>query len=166
MKTLIARHRAAASILALIAIILFYVLPGETGGSWGDGAATTVDVLMILVALAAGWAVVTSPYLPIVYREAPLKRAVTGISNLDERELALRDRANGMTYYVFGTLNLIALVALGVLLERGAIVLQGRTLLEMVVPYACFAFALPVVMLEWFEPSSLWAQPIEEEEGA
>src|SRR3712207_1626405 len=99
MRNLIARHRAAIGIAALIALGLFYALPEETGNVWGDVAMATIDVLLWLVVIGGAYAMFTSPYMSILYREAPLKRAATGVSELDERELALRDRANGMTYY-------------------------------------------------------------------
>ena len=165
MKNLIARHRAATGILALVAIVLFHALPEETGNAWGDVAMATLD-LLLLVAIAGGWALLTSPYMSILHREAPLKRAITGVSELDERELALRDRANGMTYYLFATVHLVALVGLGLLLKYEAVVLEGEVLLDLMLPYAYFAIGLPVIMLEWFEPSSLWALPVEDEEEA
>ncbi|QAY77784.1 hypothetical protein [Sphingosinicella sp. BN140058] len=163
MTDVIARHRAAAILLALAALTALVVVPDRTAPAWGEGAGIAVNLLLILVALAGASALLTSPYLSILYREAPLKRAITGESELDEREVALRDRAAGMTYYLFATVNLVGLAAVGLLLKAGAIVLDGDLLLRWMPPYAAFAFALPVLTLEWFEPSSLWARSVEED---
>jgi hypothetical protein len=164
MRTLIARHRAATGIVAFAAIALFYTLPEETGDPWGDVAMATLDVLLLGLVILGAWAMFTSPYMSILHREAPLKRAMTGVSELDERELALRDRAAGMTYYLFATFNLLAVIVLGLLLKYDAIVLEGDVLLDVMLPYAYFCLFLPVLMLEWFEPSSLWVVPVAEEE--
>jgi hypothetical protein len=163
MKTLIARHRAEVGILALIAVILLHALPEDTADRWGDVAMATLDLLLILVAIAGAWAVLTSPYMSILYREAPLKRAMTGVSDLDERELALRDRANGMTYYLFAAINMLALMIAAALLQLGWIELEGEVLRDVMLPYAYFAIGLPVLVLEWFEPSSLWAAGVDDE---
>jgi hypothetical protein len=166
MRNLIARHRAAIGIVALVAIVLFYALPEETGDPWGDVAMATLDVLLLLLVILGAWALFKSPYMSILHREAPLKRAMTGDTELDEREAALRDRAAGMTYYLFASVNLLAIIALGLLLKYEAIELRGNVLLEVMLPYAYFSLLLPVGMLEWFEPSSLWVVPVDEEEEA
>jgi hypothetical protein len=166
MTKLIARHRAAAGICAFVALILFHALPEETGDKWGDVVIATFDVLTILVVIAGGWALLSSPYFEILHRESPLKRAVTGGTDLDERELALRDRASGLTYYLFVLLNMIVIGGAALATNRHWIVLDADTLMRAFIPYAYLGLALPVLTLEWFEPSSLWAAPIEEEEEA
>ncbi|TFI57965.1 hypothetical protein E2493_12270 [Sphingomonas parva] len=166
MTRMIARHRAAAGILALLALVLFYTLPEETGDAWGDVAMATLDVLMLLVVIAGGWALFTSPYFNILHRESPLRRAATGITDLDERELALRDRASGLTYNLFVVLNMIAIGALALAIEQAWVVLDGDMLMKAFIPYSYVSLFLPVLTLEWFEPSSLWATPIDDEEEA
>jgi hypothetical protein len=164
MTRLVARHRAAAGIFALVAILLLCSLP-EAPGSAGSGiAAIALDVLLVVIAAVGGGAILTSPYHAILYRESPLRRAVSGVSELDERELALRDRASGLTYCLFVLFNMILICAAAFAADRGWIVLDASTLLRALIPYACLASALPVLTLEWFEPSSLWAEPIEEED--
>jgi hypothetical protein len=166
MSNLIGRHRAAAGIAAFAALIFFYVLPEETGDAWGDVAMASLDVLLILVTIAGAWALLSSPYFRILHRESPLRRAVTGTTDLDERELALRDRASGLTYYLFVLFNMVAICVAALALDQDWIALDGATLMRAFIPYAYFALALPVLTLEWFEPSALWAAPIEEEEDA
>ena len=126
----------------------------------------TASVLMLIVVFAGGWALFTSPYFGILHRESPLRRAVTGVTELDERELALRDRASGLTYYLFVLLNMVAIGVTALAVDQQWILLDGDTLMKAFIPYSYFATALPVLTLEWFEPSSLWAAPIDEEEEA
>ena len=166
MRNLIARHRAAAGISAFVALILFHVLPEDTGDERGDVAMASLDVLLILAAIAGAWALLTSPYFAILHRESPLRRAVTGTTELDERELALRDRASGLTYYLFVVINMLLVCAAALAIDRGWIVPSGDALMRAFIPYAYFALALPVLTLEWFEPSGLWAAPVDEEEEA
>ena len=87
-----------------------------------------------------------------------------GETELDERELALRDRANGLAYILFAAANMVALSFALPLVRLDRIVLSADTLMAAMIPYAAFAFALPVILVEWFEPSGERAPPMEEDE--
>jgi hypothetical protein len=164
MKSFIASHRAGLGVAALIALPLYLWLPEDTGDAWGDVAMAVTDVAMIAIVILGGYALFTSPYLGILYREAPLRRATTGVTDLDERELALRDRAAGLTYNLFAAANVTLLFGTAIALRMGLFTLDGRMLTEAVIPYAFFSTTLPVLMLEWFEPSLWYVQPALEEE--
>jgi hypothetical protein len=162
MKLVLTRHRAAFGIIAVLAVTLFFALPR----GW---PASDAGYFAIRGPLAALWfagliAIAGSPYWKIIYREAPLRRAVTGVTDLDERELALRDRAGGLTYYLFFAVNLMLLVGAGIAADAGLVTLERTGLIGAAMPYAFFGVTLPVIMLEWFEPSHLWSEPDEEEE--
>ena len=164
MNALFRHHRPAWGLAGLAAFTALLVLPDAP--SLSEPAVLAIQ--SVLGALFIGGTLVlhASPYTRIVYGEAPLKRAMTGVSDLDERELALRDRANGLTYNLFVTVTLLLIMAAVVALDAEWLTIDGRFLLGAFFPYALFAFDLPVLMLEWFEPSHLWAQPIELEEDA
>ena len=165
MKIFIASHRAGLGVAALAALPFYFLLPDNTGDAWGDVATAVGRVIAILIAVLGGYALYSSPYMGVLYREAPLRRATTGVTDLDERELALRDRAAGLTYNLFATANLILLFGTAIGLRTGGLTLSGEMLTEAVLPYAFFASTLPVLMLEWFEPSSwLAADAIEDDE--
>ena len=164
MKSFIASHRAGLGVAALIALPFYFWLPEDTGNAWGDVAMAVLDVVMIGIIGLGGYALYASPYFGILYREAPLRRATTGVTDLDERELALRDRAAGLTYYLFAAANITLLFGTAVALRIGSVTLDGQMLTEALIPYAFFSTTLPVLMLEWFEPSIWYVQPALEEE--
>ena len=165
MKNLIARHRAALGIAAFVAALVFYTLPDVGGDPRVDAALIGLQLLAGAIVAAGAWALLSSPYWAILYRESPLRRARTGASDLDERELALRDRASGLTYYFFVTLNMVLIAAAAVAVGRGWIALDGETLMTAVIPYSWLGLVLPVLMLEYFEPSGDRPAPLEEEEA-
>jgi hypothetical protein len=147
MTTLISRHRAVlglAGVAALAGLFFSLAFPATT---------TAIELLLLAVAILGLYAIVGSPYWSIVYRESPLKRAMTGVSDLDERELALRDRAAGLTYFLFTTINVVALALCWILVGLDKIDLRAPVLQAAIFPYAWFAVTLPVLMMEWFEPS-------------
>jgi hypothetical protein len=161
MKDWIAGHRALLGLLGLAALIGLF-------GSLALAATSAIaEVALLLVALAGLAALVGSPYWKIVYKESPLRRAVTGITDLDERELELRDRANGLAYFLFATVNIVLLALAPPLLRLNQVALDIHALQLALVPYALFATALPVILLEAFEPSaSAGRDPLDEEEEA
>ena len=170
MKTFIASHRAGLGVAALVALPLIFLLPEDTGDAWGDVATAFGRVIAIGVAFLGGYALYGSPYLGTLFREAPLQRAMTGKTALDERELLLRDRAAGLTYNLFAVFNMMVLFVAAVVLDLGHFAIDGDALgdvlIRAVVPYAFFSTTLPVLMLEWFEPSSWFVGgDIEDEEG-
>lgn len=162
MTVFFARHRATLGLVSVIVLPAFFALPAEWPASEsGYWISRTIPALLWVACGAAIW---SSPYWKIIYREAPLRRALTGVSDLDERELALRDRANGLTYYLFLVANLLLLLGGGIAADAGWIALSGDTLTGGIMPYAYFAITLPVIMLEWFEPSGPAAEPLEDEQ--
>ena len=165
MRTFIASHRAGLGLAAFPALAFYFAFPEATGDPWGDVLAAVTRVVAIGVVIVGGYALFTSPYARILFREAPLRRATTGGTDLDERELALRDRAAGLTYNVFAAANMTLLFGTAIVLRFGELTIDGRTLTEAIVPYAFFSMTLPVLMLEWFEPSLWHVQPeLEDEE--
>lgn len=162
MKTPFSRHRAALGLVSVAATPVFFALPTEWPAS--ESGFWMSRLILTLIWLICGAGIMGSPYWKIVYREAPLKRAITGVSNLDERELALRDRANGLTYYLFAVANMLLIVGVGIAVDLGWLVLNTSLMLGAVIPYFYFAISLPVIMLEWFEPSDDAPHPVEEEE--
>ena len=76
----------------------------------------------------------------------------------------MRDRAHGLTYMLFATSNLVALALCWVLVDLDKLTLEADALQASLFPYAWFALTLPVIMLEWFEPSGAAAVEIGEEE--
>ena len=169
MKTFIASHRAGLGVAALIALPFFFLLPDDTGNAWGDVATAVGRVIAIGIASLGGYALYTSPYMGTLFREAPLQRAMTGKTALDERELLLRDRAAGLTYNLFAVFNMMVLFVAAIVLDIGNFAVDGDALgdvlIRAVIPYAFFSSTLPVLMLEWFEPSSWFAEDdVENEE--
>jgi hypothetical protein len=162
MTTIFSSHRAGWGLAAIAAMALFFVQPSgwpeSEAGFWLSRA------LLAALWLAGQVAIAGSPYWKIFYREAPLKRAITGVSDLDERELALRDRANGLTYYLLVVLSLLLLLGAGAAADIGWVELSGDTLIRAILPYALLALTLPVIMLEWFEPSGDRPAPADEED--
>jgi hypothetical protein len=158
MKTFIASHRAGLGLAAMVAWPFYYAVPDETGNAWGDVALSVIAVGMLGVVLLGGWALYSSPYMRVLFREAPLQRAMTGATQLDERELLLRDRAAGLTYNLFAAFNMTVLFVAAIVLDIGNFAIDGDALgdvlIRAVIPYAFFSSTLPVLMLEWFEPSS------------
>jgi len=149
--TLLGSHRAAAGATSVAAITLLLSLPSgwpeADSWYWLSRAGLASLWLAGLMVLAA------SPYWKIVYREAPLRQAMTGASDLDERELGLRDRAAGLTYSLLVATSLLLMFIGGLALDAGWIALDGNSLNRAIIPYAFFATCLPIIMMEWFEPS-------------
>ena len=158
MKHWIAGHRALLGLIGLAAWIGLFAslaLPGVS---------TAAEIALLLLALAGLGALVGSPYWRIVYRESPLRRAATGVTDLDERELELRDRAHGLTYFLFATINILLLALGWTLLHINRASLGADMLQAAIIPYGTFAAALPVVLIEWFEPSGPAPAELDEEE--
>jgi len=155
MIAFVSRHRAAFGLLSVLA---FAALP--VFSEWPVVAIVAVAALFFIGLLGLAG----SPYRAILYREGPLQRAMTGVTDLDEREAALRDRANGLTYFLFVVVNLLLIGAAALAARAGWRGLDGDFLTRALISYTYFAVALPVIMLEWFEPSDLWAQPANDEE--
>ena len=171
MKIFIASHRAGLGVAALAALPIYFALPEDTGYAWGDVATAFGRVLAIGVAVLGGYALYTSPYMGTLFREAPLQRAMTGTTALDERELLLRDRAAGLTYNLFAVFNMMVLLVAAIVLDIGNFAIDGDALgdvlIRAVIPYAFFSSTLPVLMLEWFEPSAWFAgDEIEDDEDS
>lgn len=164
MKTFIASRRAGLGLAGLLALLLYYFLHVESGDSWGDLTLSALNVLMIGLAILGGYALATSPYVNILYRSVRPGRATSAAARLDERELALRDRAAGLTYYLFAALNLLLFVGAAIAWEIGLITLEADMLLKAAIPYAYLALSLPVLMLEWSKPSQFHVHPELEEE--
>ena len=162
MKRFFTHHRAALGLLGFLALLVDAALPDP------EGAFAIWDIAhmaLILAMVVGAAAILTSPYWKILYAEAPLRRAMTGVSDLDERELALRDRANGLTYYLFATANVLLILGLAFGMKAGLLTAPAADLLlAAVMPYVFFAIGLPVFMLEWFEPSAPAGDAIGEEE--
>ena len=147
MKRIVAEHRSVLGLVGTVALAgLSASLTLSRGYTWLDG-------VLLVVTVAGLAALVGSPYWKIFHRESPLRRAVTGRTDLDERELALRDRASGLTYSMFAAFNLLILFALAELIGRGLVTIDASLLYHAFVPYAWLAVSLPVIVLEWFEPS-------------
>ena len=147
MRVFVTGHRALLGICGLIALIaLFVSLAGPT-------TPTARELALAVIAFAGLGALVGSPYWKIVYREAPLRAAAGLPSDLDEREHGLRDRAHGLSYHLFATINVLLLALAWVLLDLGKIQLDGDKLRAAIIPYTFFAASLPVILLEWFQPS-------------
>jgi hypothetical protein len=147
MRRFVAGHRAMLGIAGITALALLFasmVFPDPPDA---------IEIPLLLVALIGIGSLVGSPYWKTVYRESPLRRAVTGITDLDERELALRDRANGLTYFLFATVNIVLLCLGWVLVHLKHLTIDEYGLQGAIIPYGWFAVALPVILLEWFEPS-------------
>jgi hypothetical protein len=157
MKRFIGEHRA---VLGFIGVAAFAGLFASFRASPGY---TPLDLGLLVLALLGAVAIGGSPYWKILYRESPLRRPVMGRTDLDERELALRDRAAGLTYSLYAAFNLLVLFAAAELTARDVITLDDGVLYHFFVPYAWFALLLPVIVLEWFEPSGLATE--EEEAG-
>ena len=146
MRVFVTGHRALLGICGLIGLIaLFVSLAVPT-------TPTALELALAVIAFAGLGALVGSPYWKIVYREAPL-RSTSGISDLDEREHALRDRGHGLAYYLFVVFNILLLSLAWVLVGLGKIQLDGDKLRAAIIPYTFFAASLPVILLEWFQPS-------------
>jgi hypothetical protein len=145
-------------LVGLVALALLFVVLAF------PAVKTLVELVLVAMAAVGIYAIVGSPYWSIVYRESPLRRAVSGISDLDERELALRDRANGLTYYIFATANVVIIAFCLSGVKWNWFVLDEDVLLAALLPYGWFAVTLPVIMLEWFEPSGAAPDPVEEKE--
>ena len=158
MTAIFSRHRAACGIAGLIAFAALFV-----SLRW-PATPTAVELVLAAIAAIGLYGIVRSPYWSIVYREAPLRRASTGATDLDERELAVRDRAHGLTYYLFAAFNIVAIALLWMLLRIDQLVLDENVLQAALFPYAFFAVSLPVIMLEWFDPSGD-RPPADEEEA-
>lgn len=159
MKTLISGHRALFGIASVLFLTLLFATLAV------PAASTALEIAFVVLAALGVYGIVGSPYWPIIYREAPLKRAMTGVSDLDERELALRDRAAGLTYNLFAAANIIGLALAMSAIRWRWIAVDAGSLAAALAPYCWFAFTLPVIMLEWFEPSGTWAGPVDEEEA-
>lgn len=153
----LARHRATLGTVGVIALTSLFVTLAF------PQTPVALEAALFAAAFIGLWAIARSPYWKVIYKESPLRRAVTGMTDLDERELALRDRANGLTYYLFATVNLVIIAACSALMQLGKLALDGDMLQAAIFPYAFFAATLPVIMLEWFEPSYLWSDPVEDE---
>ena len=147
MRQFVAGHRALLGILGVAALVLLCAAL-----AFAEAPRALEAALLLAAAFGLG-ALVGSPYWKVVYRESPLRRAVTGATDLDERELALRDRANGLTYFLFATVNIVLLAAGAALLGVNHLAIGAHGLQAAIVPYAGFAVTLPVILLEWFEPS-------------
>jgi hypothetical protein len=150
MTSLISGHRSTLGALGVLAFAVVFATPAL-------GLPTAAELAILAVALLGLCALVGSPYWEVMYRESPLRRAVSDVTDLDERELALRDRANGLTYYLFATFNIVAIAFCWGAARFHWLVLDPQALMIAIVPYACFAVCLPVIMLEWFEPSATGA---------
>lgn len=161
MTTFFSRHRAVFGLVSVAVTLLFFAQPAEWPAS--ETGFWMSRLTLGAIWLGCGAAIWSSPYWKIVYREAPLKRALTGISDLDERELALRDRAHGLTYYLFVVANMLLILGAGIAADNGWIQLNGGMLIGTLFPYLYFAVSLPVILLEWFEPSGEMPAPIEDE---
>ena len=149
MKRFIGEHRAMLGVIGVAALAgLFASLRSSPGY-------TPLDLGLLVLTLLGALALVGSPYWKILYRESPLRRPVMGRTDLDERELALRDRAAGLTYSLFAAFNMLVLFAAAEMIDRDLITLDDGVLYHVFVPYAWFAASLPVIVLEWFEPSGL-----------
>jgi hypothetical protein len=158
MNIFLSRHRAAFGSVGLAALgILFISL------RWPE-TPTLIELALVAVTALGLYTIVRSPYWSIIYRESPLRRAATGLTDLDERESAIRDRAHGLTYYLCAAINICAIAILWVLVRLNHLVLDEHLLQGALVPYAFFAVTLPVIMLEWFNPSGDKHAPGEEEE--
>jgi hypothetical protein len=158
MNSILSRHRAASGVAGLAALTALFV-----SVLWPD-TPTWAELLLGGAAALGLYGIIRSPYWSIVYREAPLRRAATGVSDLDERELAVRDRAHGLTYYLFAAFNIVGIALLWMLMRIGHLVIDEHLLQATLFPYAFFAATLPVIMLEWFDPSCLGQAPGDEED--
>jgi hypothetical protein len=147
MRQFVAGHRAMLGIVGLAALVLLFASMAFPDPAYA------IEIPLLVAALIGIGGLVGSPYWKLIYKESPLRRAVTGITDLDERELALRDRANGLTYFLFATVNILLLCVGWVLVHHAHLVIDEHGLQAAVIPYAWFAVALPVILLEWFEPS-------------
>lgn len=143
----ISGHRAMLGIAGLLAFAALFA-----SLAFPD-AATAVEMALAVIALLGLGALIRSPYWKIVYREAPLRSAGGGPTDLDEREHALRDRGHGLAYYLFVTVNIVLLALGWTLLRLGRIEIDADMLQAALFPYGAFAIALPVILLEWFQPS-------------
>jgi hypothetical protein len=157
MKRIVAEHRAVLGLIGTAA------LAGLAASLTVSPGYTMLDLVLLVVTVAGLAGLTGSPYWKILHGESPLRRAVTGRTALDERELALRDRASGLTYSLFAALNLLLLFAVAQLSERGLMTVDASLLYHAFVPYAWLSLSLPVIVLEWFEPSGLAA--MEDEAG-
>jgi hypothetical protein len=147
MSHFIARHRAMLGIFgvaALAALFVAFAFP-ETPAA--------LEAVLAVTAVAGLGGLVSSPYWKIVYREAPLRSAAGGPTDLDEREHALRDRGHGLAYYLFFTFNMLLLALCWFLVRLGQIEIGADALQRALIPYGFFAISLPVILLEWFQPS-------------
>ena len=159
MKHWIAGHRALLGLFGLAAWIgLFASLAMYTS--------TAVEIALLVMANAGLGALIGSPYWKIVYRESPLRRATSGVTDLDERELELRDRAHGLAYFLFVTVNIVLLALVSALLHFDRLSGDLAALQAVFLPYCTFAVTLPVILLEWFEPSGAEEPELDEEEAA
>jgi hypothetical protein len=158
MTKLFAGHRAAWGIAGSFAVVLLFLFAIDPGASdW-------VELPLLVLAMVGFGAAQGSPYWRVVYRESPLRRAMTGQTDLDERELALRDRAAGLTYFLLATLTMtgFCLAGVGMALHWWPVTPNG--LIALVIPYSLVAFALPVILIEWFEPSGDRAPTLDDDE--
>jgi hypothetical protein len=112
-----------------------------------------LEIALAAAALLGLGALVGSPYWKIVYREAPLRSAAGGPTDLDEREHALRDRGHGLAYYLFVVVNILLLALCWMLVRIGQLAIGPDLLQAVFFPYAAFAISLPVILLEYFQPS-------------
>lgn len=156
MKHLVAGHRAAFGIVGSLAVVLLFIAAIQPAPS------IATEIMLFVVACVGLNAIQASPYWRVVYRESPLRRAATGETDLDERELGLRDRAAGLTYFLMMTLTMLAFGLLGIGVGAHWWRLSGSGVIALILPYALVAIALPVIMIEWFEPSGA-APPADED---
>jgi hypothetical protein len=147
MSNFFAGHRAMLGIfgvVALAALSAAFAFPE---------APAALEAALAIAAVAGLGGLITSPYWKIVYREAPLRSAAGGPTELDEREHALRDRGHGLAYYLFFVVNILLLALCWFLIRLGRIEIDADTLQRALIPYGFFAISLPVILLEWFQPS-------------
>jgi hypothetical protein len=155
----VAAHRAILGIFGLAAFTgLFVSLACPDTPTW-------LEAVLLVAALLGLAALLRSPYWKIVYREAPLRSAAGGPTDLDEREHALRDRGHGLAYYLFFVVNILLLALCWFLVRLGRIEIGADALQRALIPYGFFAISLPVILLEWFQPSgAATAEPELDEE--
>ena len=153
-RSFIACHRAALGIAAPVAAILLLALPDPAGSPWEGAALILAGAAAAIVFVIGACAVLLSPYVSILYREAPLHRLTGRPSELDEWELALRGRANSLAYPILLATSLFLLTGIGLLPSTGWFGVEGDFVLDIVFPAGAVGLALSVVLLEWIEPSA------------
>lgn len=149
--TFITRHRAVWGILGAIACPC--LLLRQTGGIFQSVPGGIIDGVLSLLFVTGMYALQSSPYWHVVFRESPLRREIEGRTDLDERESALRDRANRLTYVLAITILMLFIGALQLVVNMGWYATEGSGLARLILPIGFIFIPLPILVLEWFEPS-------------